>query len=156
MLIAVGRKAEVVNSFIAELAANILTQYFTFTAIKIVGFQALNHPETYAAPLIKNVVSTAGFVSGRISIPFQTTRVAMVVTLRAALALLIQNGDVQSNFAMAALMAAFQDLMDSSNFGNVLFIKTYKNGQGKLMLVMVLATGLIFATIYLQINILNY
>ena len=46
-------------------------------------------------------------------------------------------------------MAAFQDLMDSSNSGNIFFIKTYKNGQGKLMLVMVLATGLIFATIYL-------
>ena len=118
-------------------------------AIKTVGFQALNQPETYAVPIIKNAVSTAGFVSGGISVPPQATRVAMVATLHAASALLIQNGDVQSNFAMAALMAAFQDLMDASNSGNRLFIKPYKNGQGKLMLVMVLATGLIFATIYL-------
>ena len=63
-------------------------------AIKTVGFQALNHPETYAAPLIKNAVSTAGFVSGGISVPPQAARVAMVATLHAALALLIQNGDV--------------------------------------------------------------
>ena len=115
LLIAAGWKAEIVNTFTAELAANILTQYFTFTAIKTVGFQALNQPETYVAPLIKNAVSTAGFVSGGICVPPQAcslaTRVAMVATLHAASALLIQNGDVQSNFAVAALMAAFQDLM---------------------------------------------
>ena len=150
LLIAAGWKAEIVSTFSAELAANILTQYFTFTAIKTVGFQALNNPETYTGPLIKNAISTAGFVSGAAgvaTIPTQTTRIAMVATLHAASALLIQNGDIQSNFAMAALMAAFQDLMNSSD--NMLFIKTYRKGQGKLMLVMALASGAIFATIYL-------
>lgn len=92
LLIAAGWKAELVNTFTAEVAANLLTQYFTFTAIKTVGFSALNDPATYTGPIFKNTVSTAGFLSGGIAIPPQATRVAMVATLHAASALLIQNG----------------------------------------------------------------
>ena len=73
----------------------------------------------------------------------------MVAIFHAGSALLIQNGDVQSNFAMAALMAAIQDLMESTNSGNVLFIRSYRKGQVKLMLVIVLATGIILITTYL-------
>ena len=64
LLIAAGWKAELVDTFTAELAANFLTQYFTFTAIKTVGIKAINDPATYIAPIIKNTMSTATFVSG--------------------------------------------------------------------------------------------
>ena len=48
----------------------------------------------------------------------------MVATFHPGSALLIQHGDVQSIFAMAALMVAIQDLMQSTNSGNVLFIQS--------------------------------
>lgn len=50
---------------------------------------------------------------------------------------------------MAALMAAFQDLMDSTSSANVPFVTTYQKGRGKVMLVMILSTGLIFTVLYL-------
>ena len=64
LVIAAGWKAELVNTFTYELASNIFTQYFTFTAIKTVAMQALDDPGTYIAPIINNAMSTATFVSG--------------------------------------------------------------------------------------------